>query len=220
MADGQKHQALPEPHANLHLKTIIVPAGTVMHRIFPVAYQSTQFNPGQRGNARFSPFTDAAGNLIPTLYAGSTFECAAMETVFHDVPYAPGLKTMAKGKLEDHLHAEVRIKVELTLIDLTNKALRKLGVTRTQLIETEKDQYPVTRLWAQAIHSQYPEAQGLYWVSRQDDTAVAIVLFGDRVPAGAINQEGQVRNLLDDEAAYNDLLDLADVIGLLIVPDK
>lgn len=31
-----------------------------------------------------------AGASIPTLYGGTTFDCAAMETVFHDVPIAPG----------------------------------------------------------------------------------------------------------------------------------
>lgn len=112
----------------------------------------------------------------------------------------------------------MELKADLTLIDLTNKALRKLGVTRGQLIETEKDQYPNTRLWAEAFHAQCPDAHGLYWVSREDDTAIAIVLFGDRVPARAILQVGQSRDLLDEEDAYTDLLALAQVIGVLIVP--
>lgn len=218
MVEEKDNQLSPAPGANLHLKTITVPAGTVMHRIHPCTYSSTQFNPGPRGNARFSPIKDAAGNAIPTLYAGTTFECAAMETVFHDVPFAPGLKTVAKEKLSGHHHSTVELKVDLMLIDLTNKALRKLGVTRGQLIETEKDQYPNTRLWAEAFHAQCPDAHGLYWVSRQDDTAIAIVLFEDRVPAGTIHQVGQSRDLLDDEEAYTDLLALAEVIGVLVVP--
>lgn len=41
----------------------------------------------------------ATAGRFPTLYGGTTVEYAAMETVFHDVPYAPGLKTYEKSKL-------------------------------------------------------------------------------------------------------------------------
>jgi hypothetical protein len=68
---------------------------TTLHRIHQAAYGALQFNAG-RGNARFSPINDANGKPIPTIYAAATFECAAMESVFHDVSYAPGLKPMTK----------------------------------------------------------------------------------------------------------------------------
>jgi hypothetical protein len=42
-------------------------------------------------------------------------------------------------------------------------------------LDTEKDQYPVTRLWAEAIHGECPDVQGLCWTSRQDDSARAVV---------------------------------------------
>lgn len=213
-----KQSLPPGPNSALHVSYIRVPAGTVMHRVHLSSYLATQFNPTTLGNARFSPIKDAAGVAIPTLYAGSTFECATMETVFHDVPFAPGLKTYPKSRLGGHRHSRVELTAELKLVDLTNKALRLLGVTRGQLIDTEKDQYPFTRQWAETIHAQRADAQGLYWVSRQDDTAVAIVLFGDRIPAGAVIQLGDNRDLLGDETAYTELIFLAEKIGVLIVP--
>lgn len=215
-----KQSLPPGPNSALHVSYITVPAGTVMHRIHLRTYQATQFNPTVLGNARFSPIKNFAGTVIPTLYAGSTFECATMETVFHDVPFAPGLKTYPKNKLGGHRHTRVEFTADLKLVDLTNKALRLLGVTRGQLIDTEKDQYPFTRQWAEAIHAQRADAHGLYWVSRQDDTAVAIVLFGDRVATGTVVQHGDDRDLLDDEAAYTDLISLAEKIGVLIVPGQ
>jgi len=90
-------------------------------------------------------------------------------------------------------------------------------VTRRQLIDTDKDQYPTTRQWAAAIHEQYPQAQGLYWVSRQDDSARAVVLFGDRVPDGALRPHGDSRSLLDDGHPYDVILELANQIGVTIV---
>lgn len=98
--------------------------------------------------------------------------------------------------------------------------LRKLGVTRKQLIDTEKDQYPATRQWAEAIHHQCPTVQGLLWVSTQDDSARAVVLFGDRIAAGTLQPDNNARSLLDDGEAYDAVLDLAERIGANIVPGK
>jgi hypothetical protein len=98
--------------------------------------------------------------------------------------------------------------------------LRKLGMTREQPVDTEKDQYPATRKWAEAIHHQCPQAQGLSWVSRQDDSARAVVLFGDRIPDGTLRPAGNSRSLLDDGDTYDAVLDLADRVGVNIVTGK
>ncbi|WP_460097831.1 hypothetical protein [Pseudomonas sp. S3_C01] len=42
----------------------------------------------------------------------------------------------------------------------------------------------------EAIHSQYPDVQGLSWVSRQDDSVRSVVLFGDRIPDGTLSARG------------------------------
>ena len=143
-----------------------------------------------------------------------------METVFHDVPHTAGFKSFDKGRLVERVYSTVQIEQPLQLVDLTSVPLRKLGVTRKQLIDTEKDQYPATRKWAEAIHRQCPQAQGLSWVSRQDDSARAVVLFGDRIPDGAHRANGNPRSLLDDGDTYDVVLDLADRIGVNIVPGK
>lgn len=131
----------PLPHPG-PLKTTILPvrAGTVLHRVHQEQYATDQFNPGVKGNARFSPIQNAEGGTIPTLYAGLTRECAIMETVFHDVPFAPGLKTYDKSKLDGQLYSTLEVTEDLALLDLASIALRKLGITRKQLIDTEKDQ--------------------------------------------------------------------------------
>lgn len=85
-------------------------------------------------------------------------------------------------------------------------------------VPPEKNRYPATR--ASAIHRGHPQVQGLSWVSRQDDTARAVVLFGDRVPAGALVSNEDSRSLADDPAAYDAVLDLADRIGVNIVPGQ
>ncbi|MPQ67946.1 RES domain-containing protein [Pseudomonas sp. MWU12-2323] len=108
----------------------------------------------------------------------------------------------------EQVHSEVHSTRDLVLADLGSVALRKLGVPRRHLIDTEKDQYPATRQWAAAIHTQCPDIQGLSWVSRQADSARAVMLFGDRVPDGALRQQGEPRSLIQDEDAYAEVLAL------------
>lgn len=58
------------------------------------------------------------------------------------------------------------------------------------------------------------------WVSRQDDSARAFMLFGDRIPEGALKLKGVPRSLVEDGNAYDAVLDLAERIGVLIVPGR
>lgn len=210
----------PQPTGDLQLSTLTWTAGTSIHRIHLQRYGADQFNPGLDGNARFSPIRDIHGQPIPTLYGGTSFDCAAMETVFHDVPFAAGLKTYDKGKLTEQQHSLLHCRQDLLLVDLGSKALRKLGVTRNRLIDTEKDQYPMTRQWAEAIHRQRQDVQGLCWTSRQDDSARAFMVFGDRVAATSFERLGQPRSLLHDSGVYMQVLELAEQIGVLMVAGR
>lgn len=85
---------MPLPHpAPLKTTKLLLSAGTILRRVHHEQYEADQFNPGVKGNARFSPIQNAKGRTIPTLYAGIAKECAMMETVFHEMSFAQGLKT-------------------------------------------------------------------------------------------------------------------------------
>ena len=155
------------PDGDLKSNTIPWSKGKLSHRTHSSAYAETEYNPSARGNARFSPIRDAAARIIPVLYGGSTMECALMETVFRDVPYAPGPKSVDKACLEGVVHSAVLSRTDLKLIDLSNVALRKLGIDRAHLIDTTKRYYPDTRKWAEALYHQFPQCQGLRWISRR-----------------------------------------------------
>jgi len=210
--------AIPSPSTNLNKLVKRVPwlKEDIIHRIHPDKYLADEFNPGPAGNARFSPIVDAKGSSIPTIYGGTTFDCAAMETVFHDVPFTAGLKTHAKRKLKAHHYSQILSVADLVLAELTTTALRKLGVKRGELIESEKDVYPQTRAWAAAIHAQCPDIQGLFWISRQDDRAVAIILFGDRLDSNPLSVHAPSVDIVADAATYANVLTLASRIGVRI----
>lgn len=202
------------------LTTVVWPKGQIIHRLHLEQYRASQFNPGMIGNARFSPIRDTAAQPIPTLYGGTTFDCAAMETVFHDVPFAAGLKTYDTKKLEGQVYSQIVSGEDLLLADLSSTALRKLGLQRNQLIDTEKDRYPQTRPWAEAVHAQFPQLHGLCWISRQDDRARAIMLFGDRLSTGALLPIAPSITITTDIGIYGDVVDLANRIGVKLVGRK
>lgn len=216
---GEATESTPLPDSGpLKTTTYLLNKGTVLYRVHLEQYAADQFNPGLRGNARFSPITTAQGEPVPTLYAGVTSDCAMMETVFHDVSFAPGLKTYDKNKLNGQVLSALEVTENLELLDLATVPLRKLGITRKELIDTEKDNYPVTRKWAEKLYQQCTSAQGLSWISRQDDTARAMILFGDRIKPASLCQAGGAKSLVNDAATYEDVLNLAARLGVLIVP--
>lgn len=206
----------PPPDLVKLIRTIPWPKARVIHRLHQGRFRGDEFNPGPNGNARFSPICDAKRNSIPTIYGGETFDCAVMESVFHDVPFAPGLKTVAKRKLKGHHYSQVLSKSDLILVDLSATALRNLGIKRGELIESEKDIYPQTRKWAEAVYAQCPDVQGLCWVSRQDDRSLAIVLFGDRVGKAPLSEHAPSVDIVTDTATYADVITLAGRIGVKV----
>jgi hypothetical protein len=194
--------------------------GRLLYRIHPSIYRPSQFNPARTGSARFSPLVAADGSVIPTLYAGTTVDCALMETVFHEVPYGDGFKTISKSAhIARRVLSSLRFQGKLRLIDLRSIALRKLGIARSELIDTDGSQFDRTRSITWTLYEQNEEAQGLIWVSRQDDQAQALVLFEDRFPKAPFTIGFDSRTLLlSDESPCEEVVDLARRLGVLIVP--
>lgn len=205
------------PAARLHATLTDWGGGKLVHRVHSDDYRADVFNPSDAGNARFSPIRRADGSIIPVIYAGEDQACALMETIFHDVPYAPGFKPVLRLKFENQLHSELIIVPTLKLVDLRSIALRKLGIERKYLLDSSKAHYPETRQWAILFYEQNPDAQGLLWTSRQHDGAEAIMLFEDRVPTGALDPQGSSHPLIEGGFVIPAVIALADRIGVTIV---
>ena len=184
------------------LRYIDIKTGTRLHRVHPEQFGATEFNP-RFGNARFSPIKRANG---------TDFNCALMESVFHEVPYLPGPKFMPKSVLEEKVHSALVLLKPIRLLDLSAVSLRSMGLRRSELIETESDAYPDTRRRAEQFHAAAPQAQGLRWVSRQDDRKRAMVLFGDRIPKNTFKAVST--RPLTDTSALLSILKLAEHIGV------
>ena len=204
------------PTGSLDAKLMSWGAGEIMYRVHDDVYAVDSFNPSPRGNARFSPIHDSAGDVIPTLYAATTPQGALMETIFHDVPYKPGFKRVSVGRLEGKLSSTLAFLSDFQLIDLGKVGLRRLGIHPHDLIDTTKAHYPETRKRAELLYTAYPQAQGLIWPSRQDDRARAVVLFGTRVGATELRPAGISISLMENGVVHEAAKALATDLKVLI----
>jgi hypothetical protein len=210
---------MPSPSDKLNITLIDWGKNERIYRVHSENYGAVEFNPTGRGEARFSPLLSSAGTVVPTLYAGSTLDCALMETVFHDVPFTRGPKLHSKAKhLSGKVCSTLRLIRNVRLINLRAIPLRKLGISPSDLIVTDSSHYSETRAWASALYQQSGEAEGLLWTSRQDDSATAIMLFGDRLPSSPLKPVAEPLPLLqEDGASCTEVLDLARRLNVLLI---
>lgn len=191
---------------------------TPIHRVHDSAYAANSFNPCKGRGTRFAPFDSPAGKCVATLYGGGDFTCSVYETIFHDVPFTAPDKSIPAADVHSKAYSELRPKRELILADLTTVGLRKPGISRAQLIESEAVEYKHTVLWAKALHGQFAHLDGLYWISQQYDRGRALMLFGERVkPTDLAVHAGP--QLLEPHTALEEFVQqLANQAGIEIVP--
>ena len=207
---------VPPPPAKLDPKLTRLAAGSSLYRVHPARFRANQFNPNrastQRG--RFHLFTDVQELPVPTLYAADTVDGALSETVFHNVPGGGG--RILRSRLQGLELSRLLTRDELLVVELRGHGLRRLGLTRPQLLETDASTYPDTACWAQALHRCNPDIQGLLWISRQFDQTSAVVLFGDRVSPTALRVQ-QKALALDSGTGFKEVQRIASEARIAII---
>ncbi len=177
-------------------------------------FGATEFNPGF-GAGRFHPFASVEGRRVPTIYGASDLHGALSETLFHGVPVRGSLRSIRRSGLRPLLISVIAARRPLKLAQLHGFGLGRLGLRRTDLIETEAVEYPATVRWAAAIHACPERFDGLVWISRQHDTSRAVVLFGDRI-------DRQDLELIDSPMplylgpGYRRVLEAAEAAGIAV----
>jgi len=168
------------------------------------------------GGGRFHPLLSHTGSLVPTFYGSNTIDGALSETVFHDVPISGPGKSIAQSVLMPMLSSTLKPVRPLRLVQLRGFGLKRLGITRMEMIESEADQYSVTRRWGSAFYEHVGDADGLIWMSRQHDSSEAIVLFGTRVQRDELEVFAAPRSLYPPSPGWNDVLVAAEAADITL----
>ncbi len=171
----------PPPSPFPPITRLAIPAGTVVHRIHGRSFDPDRFNPCQGRPTRFAPLFRSDGSCIPTAYGAQSLECAAHETVFHEIQHGAARKTIDADAVAALDHSTVSASRGLTLCCLFEPDLNRWELTRRDLVDTFASAYQRTALWASAIHDAHSDIDGLVWTSRRCDPVLAYVLFGDRL---------------------------------------
>lgn len=172
-------------------------------------YAPAAFNGSGLGNPRFSPLFDpVTGKPIPTIYAAKSERGAIAEIVLHDVPNpSAGYQHDLERDYRANLHLS-RIRAPAArLVNMTTMGLQAAGLAPAHLFEGDKDDYARTSEWAQWIWQDMPQAQGLRWMSKRDNQSEVIMLFGDRVDASDVVDDGSSHPMQVYESLVIELLD-------------
>lgn len=203
--------AVPPPPDLLECNAVVLSAGTVIHRIHDEQFGAAEFNPG-KGGSRFAPF-QVAGAFVPTAYGATSFECAAFESIFHDVDAAAPFRSIYWSQIEPLLYSRLTLRRNLSLASLFSADLIRFGLERRQLIDTHRSTNPDTRKWSPAIHEAPIRSDGIVWVSRRYDQDKALMLFGTRVRLGDFATHPSIRIATDPAclAALHEISQRCDI---------
>ena len=187
-------------------------------RVYCEPHGAAVYNKTDKGNSRFSPLKGVNGKVIPTLYAGTTPAVALMETVLHDLPWPSDgyILTLPPPAKELRRMACLVNLQPLQLADFTALGLRKLGLKKSKVIETDKTLYPYSRGVAQWLYLNRPDLQGILWASRQDDRGQAIILFEPRLKATPLHV-WHAGEPIGQSPALDELVELLDALGAGLV---
>jgi hypothetical protein len=187
-------------------------AGEPFVRGFSAGYGPLAFN-SSPVSRRFRPITDG-GAVVPTAYGAETGLIALAETVLRRAATIGGVLHVAE--LRGLGLVKTSFPHDLDLVQLNGAGLRKLRLTRAQVIDTGPDADPGTAQVAQALYDANPSAHGIVWTSHQADDGDAFILWGTRLdPAAANILEGPT--LLDDPHGLALVQAACERLGVLLV---
>lgn len=152
------------------------------------------------------------------MYAGTTAQVALMETALHDAPVPSDGYILREQDIADLRATRIHASIGLHLIDFRVVPLKRLGLSRPEVVDSGKTSHHDTRALAAWALRMRPDAQGIIWVSRQDDRGEALVLFEDRIPAGTLTAVHADQPLASGPI-YASLLDLPGLLGASLQAD-
>lgn len=214
MANKDKAALFPKPHNNIEIEKSSIDAGMHLFRIHPSVYKGNQFNDSTTGDARFSPIINQkTRKVIPVIYAGDDSNVAICEVVFHDIDVSQSDIVFDQNRLIETSHTALILKQTLQVAVIDQVSVVKMRAGK-KLIHCDAADYQRTREWAEHIHQQHKDIQGLEWPSRQFNGR-AWVFFGDRIKDGILNIS-ETKPVLEDKNIRGKIVKLADRMNITI----
>ncbi|WP_405907104.1 RES family NAD+ phosphorylase [Streptomyces sp. NBC_00828] len=200
-----------------------LPAGTRLWRCHRTNYPAVGFK-AVEAHTLFdgSRFDSTAEDRYPYLYATREPTTALAEVLLRSMDFDPviGSRLVSWAQASQYTLAQVVTNADLTLISLRTEEDLAAVCQTTWLLDSEPDDYPRTRYWAQELRRQAKGAQGLLWMSRRHRPREALVLFGDRCGAEPVGSAPLVSHDLATLDGVYEANRLLAPLRAAIVPPK
>lgn len=190
-----------------------ISAASALYRNHHADYPGASFNPCGGDPTRFAPLRTPSGDCIPTLYAATTFDAAAYETVFREPP-GP-FASYPRQKLQRRGVSRIAPKADLHLVPFFTPELAGFRLKEAEVFRPVETVYASCRALAEMAWRDNPSAQGIIWSSVRDSQAHAMLLFGDRLAPGDFDVL-DIRMVATDPALLDELSDAAERSGTFI----
>lgn len=201
------------PASLRHVPLHEIAPGTRLYRNHAIGFPGASFNPCKGAPTRFAPLTDPDGACIPSLYAATSFDGAAYETIFRGIPspYA----AIPRQDLDQRGVSVIRPARPLRLVPFFSPELKGWKIDPEQVFRAAASVYPDCRALAALAWREFEKADGIVWASIRDSSARALLLFGDRIAPGDFDAEPP-RSLASDPALLDDFIRAGDRAGFRI----
>lgn len=150
------------------------PADRSLARVHPHDLGFTEFDARAGADSRWSTIWTGAGDVIPVVHGGADDHAAAAETILRRDRSGRRPRRVRVSKFASWGWSRVTAIRDLQLVLLAGGGLKRLGVSRCQLITGRSATYPVTRRWAQMHAAALPQVNGLLWGSRLFEIGAAL----------------------------------------------
>ncbi len=175
----------------------IVPAGSVIIRMHHQAHSPLWFGPrpGTPPQHRF----DAPAGEYRVLYCAARLAGAFVESVLRK----PAGRIVARAYIDERVWSEVTVRRALRLAKLRDEGLHWHG---TDAAISASDDYTAPRRLAIALHTAFPDVDGVAYRARHNNGEVCYALF-DRVTAADL-VAGAPQRLAEHRAVVDQLMAL------------
>lgn len=219
-----RHPTAADCHRLSLLETSVLPVGqTLFHVGHHLKSDGTPYAQDELyvgGEFRFSPITVNGVPNTKSYYAGAHPNVAMAEAVLR-LPRVGRKGAVMARAYTNRVLVELKTTKPITVFQLCDPNRRAAApwLDTRELTESTDDHYQATRAWAEAILAQHRHAQGLEWMSRQDNRYACWVFYDRGIPPRAL-QLVKNHGLLTNEPMWSQLYTLASAYRLVLETSK
>lgn len=171
--------------------TVQLPSGTTLWRVHQPPHPADSFNPNAQPSALAGGRFDSLDGSFSYAYLGDAPSTAIVETVCRDLPLGGAPRLVPRKELTGRCLSKVTIVRDLSVLVLHGAGLTHVGAPLS-LTKCDADQYELTRAWAHALRTWFPQVDGFQYRPRHDEDAFAWVLFDDGPSAPCARARGSL----------------------------